>query len=330
MPTYTHLFCDAPDSIRLMESKCLPLEPGEIRIAVAASGLSPGTESRCFAGKQPGAPADGFIPGYQCAGRVSESRSDLFTHGDLVFSTGTQRAELPRMWGGHSSEAVVNASKAYRLPPHTSLPLASLAKLAAIARHGIRVARPLPTERIAVVGLGPIGFFSATILRLLGHDPVAFDLSPERCELFRSHGGQASVIDPNHPVAIQIQSAAQPDLLIDATGAPALLPQLLEAGHDLPWDDSIRPGLRLLLQGSYPGDVQFNYQAAFMREITLLIPRDNQPADLRDVLSWIADGRLRLPEGAISLAAPSQAQEVYRALKNARGLPLTTVFEWIT
>jgi 2-desacetyl-2-hydroxyethyl bacteriochlorophyllide A dehydrogenase len=325
-----HLFCDAPDSIRLMESTSLSLQPGEIRIAVAASGLSPGTESRCFAGKQPDAPAGGFIPGYQCAGRVSESRSDLFVPGDLVFSTGTQRSERPRLWGGHCSEAIVNAAKAYRLPPHTSLPLAALAKLAAIARHGIRMAAPLPTERIAIVGLGPIGFFSAAILRLLGHDPVAFDLSPERCELFRSLGGSASVIDPSLPVAPQIQTAAQPNLLIDATGAPALLPQLLGAGHDLPWDDSIRPGLRLLLQGSYPGDVQFNYQNAFMREITLLIPRDNQPADLREVLAWIADGRLRLPEGAIALASPSNAQEIYSALKSARGLPLTTVFDWNT
>jgi 2-desacetyl-2-hydroxyethyl bacteriochlorophyllide A dehydrogenase len=325
---HSHLFCETAGRMDLRHSDSLPLLTGEVRVAAHFSGVSPGTKSRCFAGAQPGTPPEGFIPGYQCAGEVVESASELFAQGDRVFCTGTSRSPLPRMWGGHTSEAVIPADKAFRLPAHTPLSLAALAKLAAIARHGLRLAAPLPSERIAVVGLGPIGFFSAAILRLLGHAPVAFDLSPERCALFQSMGGNAVLIDRNASVSAQIAAAAQPDLLIDATGAPALLGRLLEAGPDLPWGETLRRGLRLVVQGSYPDNVVFPYDSAFTREVTLLFPRDNCPSDLRDVLAWMANGQLALPADAFALASPSRAQSVYSALAGARSLPLTTVFAW--
>lgn len=312
------------------ESESPSLEAGEIRVGVACSGVSPGTESRCFSWEQPGTPREGFIPGYQCVGRVVESASDLYREGDLVFCTGGGRGALPRMWGAHSSELVIPATNAYRLPPHAPARLSAVAKLAAIARHGVRLAAPSPLERIAVVGLGPVGFFSASILHALGFHPVAFDLSARRCELFAALGGRAVSVDPAAPLAEQIRAEICPDVLIDATGAAALLDELISAGPELPWGENARSGLRLVVQGSYPGEVRFDYDTAFTREVSLLFPRDNTPADLREVLGWMACGMLRLPDGALGTARPDDAQSVYESFRPARDLPLTHVFDWTT
>ncbi|MCC5843986.1 MAG: hypothetical protein JJU05_07030 [Verrucomicrobia bacterium] len=310
----------------LRESTCLDLEAGEVRVAVQTSGISPGTESRCFAGKQPGAPAEGFIPGYQCVGQVSESRSALYREGDLLFCSGTGRSVLPRMWGGHTSEAVVHESKAFRLPEHAPLQTAALAKLAAIARHGLRMAAVRPGERVAVTGLGPVGFFSAAILLMRGAHPVGFDVSARRCALFEALGGRAVLVDPAAPLNDQIAAALAPDVVIDATGVPSLLNALIQSGPELPWGETLRPGLRLVVQGSYPADVVFDYDTAFTREVTLMFPRDNTPNDVRDVLAWMCDGRLRLPEGAVAAVQPEAAQTVYETLREDSCL--ARVFEW--
>ena len=323
---HSHLFCAAPERIGLRASESLPLETGELRVAVRVSGISPGTESRCFAGNQAGAPQEGFIPGYQCAGQVVESRSSRYGEGDLIFSNGTGRSTCPRMWGAHTSEAIVHESRAFRLPAHAPMTTVALAKLAAIARHGIRMLDLKPTERVAVVGLGPVGFFSAAILHMQGYHPVGFDVSGTRCKLFQALGGQAVKVDPATPLADQVAHAAHPDVIVDATGVPALLQQLLQAGPDLPWGETLHPGLRLVVQGSYPAEVRFDYDTAFTREVTLLFPRDNTPNDLRDVLGWMCDGRLRLPERAVELVQPDDAQAVYTHLRDDR--VLSKVFSW--
>lgn len=323
---YAHLFCETPGQMTLYESEVLSLDAGEVRVAILFSGVSPGTESRCFAGKQPGAPAEGFIPGYQCAGRVVESRSSLFGEGDLLFCTGTGRSVRPRMWGGHSSEAIVHETRAFRLPAHASLQTAALGKLAAIARHGLRVADLTPGDRVAVVGLGPVGFFSAAILQMMGFCPTGFDVSAARCAFFEALGGKAVRVDPDAPLDEQITAGTPPDVLIDATGVTSLLNSLIRSGPELPWGETARRGLKLVVQGSYPAEVTFDYDTAFSREVTLMFPRDNTPNDIRDVLGWMCDGRLRLPEGAVQSVRPGDAQAVYETLRE--DACLSRVFAW--
>lgn len=306
----------------------LSTEPGEgeLEIDVLLSGVSPGTERRCFQGKQAGAPVEGFIPGYQCLGRVRQSRHPDFTIGDRVFLHGTRYAPFPRMWGGHVSQALVAGDQVYPVPDQAPESTAVFAKLAAIAHHGIRMAAPEAHEAICVVGLGPIGFFAALILKALGHDPRCWDLAAERVDLARSAGLSATWVDPDRPLASQISSNASPDILIDATGVPSLLNSLIQSAAELPWGGETSRGMRLVLQGSYPGDVVFDYDTAFTRELSLLVPRDHTPDDVRAVLSMMGEGRLILPPDAIRIAPPDDAQNVYETLGGT--LPLSTAFRW--
>jgi 2-desacetyl-2-hydroxyethyl bacteriochlorophyllide A dehydrogenase len=221
---------------------------GEVLVENAYSCISPGTEMRCLAGKQPNA-AWPFVPGYSAAGRV-------IARGEgVALEVGTALMGANRMWGGHTGHAVVSATGVFPLPENVDLLDASMTKLAAIAYHGLRHSNPLPHERVALVGLGPIGQLSARLHRLTGARVVAADLSSERVELARGAGVDA--IQPTDGVAGAFREVFPDgaDVVVDATGAPAVLREAIALARDSAWGDenlSIRP--RLLVQGSYPAD----------------------------------------------------------------------------
>jgi 2-desacetyl-2-hydroxyethyl bacteriochlorophyllide A dehydrogenase len=317
-----------PGTVELRDIK-LP-QPGteEVLVRMEMTGISPGTELRCLAGKESGSPDGGFIPGYQGVGRIISGTGGSLREGDRVFLTGTAHADLPRKWGGHVSHAVCGISKVYKLDEAIPTVKAVFAKLGAISHHGIQVARIAPDERVAVVGLGPIGFFSAQILKARGFSVTAFDLAAERVEAAESQGIDARRINPADSLCGQITAAGVPDVLIDATGVPALLPGFIAAGRELPWTDHNLQGLRLIIQGSYPDAIQVDYKTAFMKEISIHFPRDHQPADVRAVLNLMADGAVGLPDGAVELVRPEDAADAYRRLGSARALPLSCAVMW--
>jgi bacteriochlorophyllide a dehydrogenase len=322
------LMMTPPGTVRLVDEP--QPEPGaaEVLIAVAYSGVSPGTELRCLAGQQDGAPADGFIPGYQGVGRVAACPSGRHAVGAVVFYKGTQRSVRPRVWGGHVAQAVVSGDAVWPVADEVPLPRYAFAKLAAIAHHGLQVAAITGDERVAVIGLGPVGFFAAQILAATGHTVTAFDLSPARVAAARGCGIDARVIERAAPTASQVVAVGVPDVVIDCTGVPALLRELVAAGRDLPWSDHGMRGLRLVVQGSYAGDIIVPYGAAFTKELTLLVPRDHHDRDLEAALRLLECGRIGLPDDAVLIADPREAQASYTALQTSRDLPLSVAFRW--
>jgi len=48
-----------------------------------------------------------------------------------------------------------------------------------------------------------------------------------------------------------------------------------------PWDNALTEPTRLIVQGSYPENVVFDYQQAFIRELAVHFPRDNQARDVQ-------------------------------------------------
>ena len=69
------------------------------------------------------------------------------------------------------------------------------------------------------------------------------------------------------------------DIVVDATGAAAVLPQAVASARELGWDDSPLQGARIVVQGSYPEDFSIPYQEAFRKEAHILVPRDMPPRD---------------------------------------------------
>lgn len=302
-------------------------EAGEVLVEVVYSAVSPGTELRCLSGKQPNALPYPYIPGYSSVGRViAVGANTTIKTGTRVFSGGTEKASHGIMWGGHVSHVIKPESKVIPICDEVELLDAVFAKLAGIAYHGIRHSHPLPGETVIVAGLGVIGQFSARLHHIAGADVFAFDLSPQRVKQAQAGGVNAvPITDTLLKTAKRILPNGA-DILVDATGAPGVLTQLFELGREVAWDNSLTPGSRLLIQGSYPSDVAFDYHAAFRKEVSIAIPRDSQTRDLEAVLNLMARRQLKAADLISGITSLDDAPAAYRALQ--AGEQLTAVFDW--
>lgn len=303
--------------------------PGEVVVEAAYSCISPGTELRCLGGQQPDALPWPYIPGYALSGWIAQTGPDTsIAVGTPVFCRGTKAAEHARQWGGHISHALVNESALYVLPPGVQPQDAALASMAAIALHGVRQSRPQIDERVAVVGLGPVGQLSARLHALAGARVIAADRVASRVEIARGAGIQALVVETDLATTFQPVFPEGADVVVDATGASAVLRQALDLAKAVPWGDTLATGARYLIQGSYPADFAIPYQEAFRKELTFLLPRALQPKDIRRALELIGNGGLYVRDLASIVAQPAEAQQVYTALREGTNGMMTALFKW--
>ena len=316
------------DRVELAETNIPDPGPSELVVAAAYSAISPGTELRCLSGRQHGG-AFPFIPGYSLVGHVAARGRDVkLTEGTPVFCRGTERASHSLLWGAHMAHALCDASRVFPVPPGVDLLEASLAKLSAIAYRGVRVADTRPHEEVAVVGLGAIGQLAARLHAIAGARVVAGDLEPTRVQLARAAGLEALVPADGLASAFARYQPKGADVVVDATGAPAVLAQSIQLAKAKPWDDAATTPTRLVIQGSYVENVAFSYREAFARELIVHFPRDNQAGDIAVALRLLAEGRLKARDLISTVAEPARAPEIYAALRAARPGLITAVFKW--
>jgi 2-desacetyl-2-hydroxyethyl bacteriochlorophyllide A dehydrogenase len=328
MKTRAILFT-APGQVEASDVEVPEPLAGEVLVEAAFSAISPGTELRCLAGKQAGTPEWPYIAGYSQSGHVAAVGEGVsLAVGTPVYCAGTTRASVGLSWGGHVAHAVRPEGEVFPLPEGVDLAEASLGHLAAIAYRGVRLGQARPHEIVANIGLGPIGMLSARLHRATGARVVAADLSPERVALAEAAGVEAFV--PEGPLSEAFGKVLPEgaDVVVDSTGAPAVLSQAIEVARDKPWDDSAEPGPRLVVQGSYPAEVAVPYQEAFMKEMSLHFPRDVQPRDVRTVLDLTARGLLSARDIVTELRRPEEAPKTYAELREAPGVLMSVAFDW--
>jgi 2-desacetyl-2-hydroxyethyl bacteriochlorophyllide A dehydrogenase len=304
--------------------------PGEAIVQAGYTCISPGTELRCLAGTLAEARPYPFIPGYSLAGTViSRGRDCRFREGQRVWCTGTARASVDLTWGGHTSHALAHEQDLVAIPDNVSLRDASLGRLAAIAYHGVRISAPLPHEKVALVGLGPIGMLSAVFHAASGAEVVVADRVEARVAVARQLGFAGFVASDGLAEGFARRFAQGADILVDATGLPNIAGQLIPAGRDLPWDDSPSPcAARYLIQGSCDTDYVFPQIAAFDRELRFLLSRDRQPRDVVAVFDLLSRGAVRVADIISEVRDPEVAPQTYTDLRQKRGNLLTVAFQW--
>jgi 3-hydroxyethyl bacteriochlorophyllide a dehydrogenase len=303
-------------------------EAGEVLIEAHYTCISPGTEKRCLAGQQAGAPAWPFIPGYAMSGVVIDAgpRATLQA-GTRVFCSGTERASINRLWGGHIGHAVRHESSVFVVPDNVDLREASLAKLAAICYHGARQTQPMAHERVVAIGLGPIGTLAARMHALSGARVVCGDVSAARVAMARKAGLDTVQINGDLLAAFDGMFPNGADIVIDSTGVPAVLAKAVELGKQAGWTDDLHAPPRLLIQGSYAGDFTLPYHEAFMREMQILLTRDQQPRDIVAVLDLLQRKKLTIVDLISDVRKPEDAAKTYAELQSSRDA-MTFAFKW--
>ena len=322
------LIVTAPGRVEPAEYDVPAPGPDDLLVRAALTAVSPGTELRAMAGMTPGDPP--YVPGYALVGEVVDAGPDARGRvGERVFGGGARAvAPFRRQWGGHVAHAVDRADRWHRVPDGVPDGLAVLAKLAAVALHGLSMAGVGPGDRVAVLGLGVIGQLSARLAAAAGARVDGFDRSPARVALAAGFPARAVGADPVADADAYRRETGGADVAIDATGVPAAFDTTVALSRELPWPAGGARGPRLVVQGSYAGDGRYDYDAAFGREATILLPRDNTPGDVAEVLAAMASGRLAPAGLEPRRFAPADAADAYRLLASPDCDALTLAFDW--
>lgn len=303
---------------------------GEVIVQAAYSCCSPGTEGRLLAGTIAEASPYPYIAGYSLAGTIVAGGAGVrLAVGQRVWCTGTSRADANVTWGGHVGHALAPESDLVLIPEDVSMLDASIGRLAAIAYHGVRLSKPQPHEKVAIVGLGPIGLLSALCHAASGAEVIVTDRLPERVALAETLGLRGFVAGDSLAAGFAPYFPDGADVLVDATGLPSISGSLIPAGKNLAWDDTPNPvGARFLVQGGTDYDYTFPHPAAFDREMTFLLPRDRQPRDVAAVFDLMARGKLPAAKLISDVRPPAAAEQTYADLRAKRSQYQTIAFQW--
>ena len=318
-----------PNQVELGEVELPSPGEGEVLLEIEYSCISPGTDLRTLAGMQTSAKEWPLIPGYSQVGRIiGKGPGVSLEEGTAVFSLGTQKASVATTWGAHISHSLVAEASVYPLPEGVELLEASASKLAAISYHGSLCSGVKAGDKVAVVGLGPIGMLSAIFHQAAGARVIAFDLSAERCEAAGRMGIEAHVPEHSLQASSEQYFAKGPDIVVDSTGVEKVLADCVSMAREIPWADYDFQPTRLLLQGSYPGTFSLDYVATFLKELSIIVPRDQRPCDLRAVLDKLGDGTVRIG-GIISKVVPyRKGPDIFAELRANKGEILTAAIKW--
>jgi 3-hydroxyethyl bacteriochlorophyllide a dehydrogenase len=303
----------------------------EVVIATAFSTISPGTELRCLAGREPNAPPFPMITGYSLAGTIQRGAGE-FQPGDRVFLNGTPVCPegIASGWGGHIQYAIAPAAQVVRLPAGVDLKTASALSMLSIAMHGVCRAAPLPGDRVLVTGQGLIGLFAAALLRRAGCRVAVADKIPARLAVAARLGQtHPLLVGENWPAPARAVFPDGVDTLLDATGVPAVVRANLPLLRGKSWGNSYEPSPKLVLLASFPGEIALDYQETlFNKETEVVTCRTYLPHERERVLRLLATGELDVAAVLSEVVPVAEAPAAFRRLREEPAEHITFVLDW--
>ena len=280
-------------------------------VEVQWTGISTGTERLLWDGRMPPFPGLAYplVPGYESVGSVlSTGKRTNFEVGQRVFVPGSRGfKDVHGLFGGAARSLVVPAERLITLPAETESTGVLLA-LAATACHALRRMEDLGPPEL-IIGHGALGRLLARITEARYQmPPVVWETAAERREGDHSY----TVIDPTDDDRRNYRRVC------DVSGASLIIDQ---AVHHL------AKGATVLLAGFYAAPIQFQFPAAFMREIDLRISAEWQPEDMQFALDLVSGGDLSL-SGIITHDQPYDSAETayQQAFSDPRCLKM--VLDW--
>jgi len=187
--------------------------------------------------------------------------------------------------GGMRELIVVPADK---LHPSDKLDFETLAlvETLGIGKHAVDRAAPAKGDRVAVIGLGPIGLTVATFAQVAGAEVIGIDVSESRAKSARELLGiKTLVLDTGKPIQDQWSEAhGEPPLIVfDATGNRTSM----QHAFKLPVS-----GGRLVFVGLVLGEIAFDDPEFHRKELTLLSSRNSTGRDFKEIIQLIEAGRV--------------------------------------
>lgn len=238
-----------PNDVRYERTSIPTLQPGEILVKVETA-LTCGTDVKCYRRGHPVLLKDFPSPfGHEFAGTVAalyrEDEDSKFQVGDRVVSANSTPCyqcyychkgqtnlcdHLDLLNGAYAEYIRIPAQIAkyntYHIPDHVPFEVAAFSEPLAVCLHGIDQARIAPGDRVAVMGLGPIGQLMVRAAKLKGAHVTAIARNPNKLQLAQNFGEADALVNlTEHAEPDAIRQVATPesrgfDVVIEAIGRP--------------------------------------------------------------------------------------------------------------
>ena len=280
-------------------------------VQVCWTGISTGTERLLWDGRMPPFPGLAYplVPGYESVGNVVAAGPETHLEiGQKVFVPGSRGfIDVQGLFGGAARSLVVPAERVIALPPDTES-MGVLFALAATACHALRRMEDLGAPEL-IIGHGVLGRLLARATVARYHStPTVWETSEGRREGAYSY----PVLRPEDDDRKDYRRVC------DVSGTSKIIDQ---AVHHLARDATV------ILAGFYAAPIQFDFPAAFMREIDIRISSEWQPEDIQTAMALVSGGDLSL-SGLITHDQPyDNAETAYQqAFSDPRCLKM--VLDW--
>lgn len=323
------------------------LGPQEALVRGKYSVISPGTEGAGYTGlvrqmatmreqrsartrRQPEYPR---TTGYGHLGEVLAIGSEV---------DGVEVGDTVTSFANHASLVKADTGR-FCLPIPSSLSLddqrAVFVRMAGVAITAVRSANVSAGDKVLVIGLGLVGNFAAQLFQLAGAEVLASDTIDERraiaeqCGIARtvnpmSEDLEAAVLDwtTGHGVDIAVEAIGRSELIAEAVELTRRHGELILLGsprahHTM----DVTPMLtRIHLLGiTLRGALEWLYPIPETPSLKHSITRN-----YRQLLEWMASGRLVVDPVRTHVLPPEQCTEAYAGLMDQKDRYLGVVFDW--
>jgi 2-desacetyl-2-hydroxyethyl bacteriochlorophyllide A dehydrogenase len=288
-----------PNEVQLQEVPVSEPANGEVLLKIDAVGIC-GSDMHAYHGKDPRR-KPGLILGHEFCGTVVESKSTRYSVGHRVTGNplitcgvcdycvqGRNNLCSDRTMvgmtrpGAFAQWMTIPASSLIDIPQDMPAAHAALTEPAATALHAINaslrcMARPLPENRVLVIGGGAIGLLTALLLKHYGCHAVAL---AETNPLRRASAIKRAQVVAYDPRETPVQENGF-DYVIDAVGSVATRKDALKA---------VRPGGVVMHIGLQDWASEIDMRKLTLAEITLMGTYTYSTADLRATVQLLAQG----------------------------------------
>lgn len=165
---------------------------------------------------------------------------------------------------------------AYKIPANLTEVEVSFYEPLGCCVRAVKRANLMQASKVLVVGLGSIGILMSQALKAYGMRVTGCDLLPERINFLKNL--EIEAIDSR-----DMQEGAKFDAIFMTSGADKALDVALKA---------VRNGGTILVFSSTPKNTGYPNNEIYYRELTVLGSYSPSPADLKDSLKLLADGKV--------------------------------------
>lgn len=330
-------FLDKGEAVLRKEDMPENLGKDEVLVETLKTLISPGTELALYTGTHVGFKDPNnrwakypHYPGYICVARVLDIGKDVsnFKVGDVVLCSLS-----------HCSHGVFRSSDSpvIRIPVDADLEAILFARMALISSVAPVLASYSIGDNVAVIGLGIVGNLCGQLFQLSGANVYGIEVDPGRIKLAEKTGinhiiAGGETLEVKEKLLRETNNLGV-DIVVEATGIPALANQALELANDLGQVIMLSSTRGLVNIDVYThihrkGLVVRGAHANVMGSPKVTGELDGTSKYLRRMTNLIQNGKLEVTSLITHRVTPGEALDAYNWLLEKKETALGVVIDW--